>query len=265
MKSTRIEFPKDDPARFNALRDQWRKVASGWDLPKAGLRVAAVLPDRVNRDYGYAFPTDRQIAIDIEKDEKTAKRGLAALAKAGLIERVIRPKFGEGGKISGKTRRIFLCLPTEGTFSQKPKGQNDDKPKGHLPKGHNEPKGQNRETEGTYGCPYIPDSNTPDKEIRSEEEVHVYVPAREGLPPIYGNDLPFLEAFDRAIIELTDNKDIAAGELEHLLEQSFYSATKSDADNPPIYWSDICALRQPETQTWFRRRAGQLIYRKKAA
>lgn len=264
MAGIRIQFPVDDAARFNALRDQWRSAASGCALSKAGLRVAAVLPNYVSREYGYAFPTDEQIASDIQKDVKTAKRGLTALDDAALIERVLKPKFGERGKVVGKLRRIYLCMPTEGTFSQKPKGQNDDEPKGHLPKGQVEPKGQKSTTEGTYGCPYILDSNTPDKKIRSEEEVHVYVPVREGYPKGYLGDDEFLNAFDRTVMEMTDGRQIAAGEFETIIEQAFDRTTKSSEGFMPFYWVDVCALNSNDTQNWFRRRTGQIIHRRAA-
>jgi hypothetical protein len=257
MKSTRIDFPTDDPARFNALRDQWRDIAAGSKLPKIGHRLANVLPKYLSREYGYCFPTDIDLAETINTTARSIGRGMVALEECGLIDRKTIVRRDQKGEAAGRVRRIYLTLPNrvgERTGSERTEVN-----------GQSEVNGQNRVGERTDVCPNILDSNTPDKKIRYEEEVHVYVPAREGLPPIYGNDLPFLEAFDRAIMELTDGKEIAAGELEHLLEQSFYSATKSDADNPPIYWSDICALRQPETQTWFRRRAGQLVYRKKAA
>ncbi len=261
MKPTRIDFPTDDPARFNALRDQWTDAVSRTKLPKIACKIAPLLLKKVNRNSGYAFPTDEEFATTFNCSLRLVGQGMAALQKAGLIERQTRVKRDEKGEAVGRIRHIYLSLPD--SIGER----NTSKPKvnGTHVNGTLDVNGTNGSSERNSEFRIIPNHNHPDKKIRSEAEVHVYVPAREGLPPIYGNDLPFLEAFDRAIIDLTDNKDIAAGELEHLLEQSFYSATKSDADNPPIYWSDICALRQPETQTWFRRRAGQLIYRKKAA
>lgn len=59
MNAIRINFQGADAARFNLLRDQWRTVALGSNLTRAGLRVAGVLPSFVNRDYGYALQMQR--------------------------------------------------------------------------------------------------------------------------------------------------------------------------------------------------------------
>lgn len=122
------KLKSDMHSEFNDYVDWWRSAASGGALSKAGLRVATVLPSFVNREFGYAFPTDEQLASEIKADAKTAKRGLAALDKANLIDRVVQSKIGLHGKVTGKSRRIFLCFPTEGTTIAEPKGQT---PKGH--------------------------------------------------------------------------------------------------------------------------------------
>lgn len=256
MKAQRIDFMSADAAQFNQLRDQWRSAASSCALSKAGLRVATVLPTYVNREYGYAFPTDRDLANDITATEKTVKRGLLDLEGKGLIERKTHTKYNEQGTVIGKVRRIYLTKP-EGTvlpFQQK----------GHLQKGQAGQKGQKPATEGTPVCPYIPDRITPDKEIRREKKVSCYVPAREGCPVGYRNDDDFLDAFDRFLLEATDGRQIAAGEITRIVQRAFDAATDSSDMFMPFHWRDVCALRSSETAEWFIRRAGQLIHRRAA-
>jgi len=270
----RIDFSSVDAARFNALRDQWRGAASGGALSKAGLRVAAVLPGYVSREHGYAWPTDEQLAEDINADKKTVKRGLSALDDAHLIDRIVMPKRGDKGEVTGKTRRIFLCLPTEGTLSAQPKGQdapppkgqNDNSPKGHFPKGQDQPKGQKSTTEGTPVCPYIPDTNTPDTETRSGTKGRGRATlAREGYPPGYAGDDDFLDAFDQIVVEMTDGRDIGAGELGKIVQVAFDRTTDSSDQFMPFHWADVCKLRKNDTELWFIRRAGQLVHAKAVA
>lgn len=266
MTAVRIDFLSGDAARFNDLRDKWRSVASSCALSKAGLRVATVLPNYVSREFGYAFPTDEQIATDIQKDVKTAKRGIAALDDANLIEREIKTRTGNGGKVVGRNRRIYLCIPSSATGHVPPKGQNEAEPKGHLPKGHVPPKGQKSTTEGTYGCPYIPDTHTPDKESGSGiETVTVSLYARENVPSAYANDNEFLDTFDRIVIEMTEGKEIGAGEMSKICETAFNRTTDSSDIFMPFHWADVCMLRSKETEQWFYQRVGQLVYRRNAA
>lgn len=266
MSAVRIDFLSGDAARFNDLRDKWRSVASSCALSKAGLRVATVLPNYVSREFGYAFPTDEQLATDIQKDVKTAKRGIAALDEAHLIEREIKPKIGERGKVVGKWRRIYLCIPSNATAPARPKGQNEAEPKGHLPKGQVSPKGQKTTTEGTYGCPYIPDTYTPDKDSGSGiKTVTLSLYARENVPSAYANDNEFLDTFDRIVIEMTEGKEIGAGEMSKICETAFNWTTDSSDMFMPFHWSDVCMLRSKETEQWFYQRVGQLVYRRNVA
>lgn len=258
MTTHRIDFLSADAARFNALRDQWRSAASSCALSRAGLRVAAVLPGYVNREYGYAFPTDRDIAGDISADEKTAKRGLLALEGKGLIERDTKSKRNERGVIIGRLRRIYLTMPEGTVLPLRPKGQS--------PKGQPEPKGQKSSTEGTPVCPYIPDRTTPDNSIGSgRRRVGSYVPARENVPSPYRNDPDFLDTFDRIVMEVTDGKPIGAGEIDRIVQEAFDHTTDSSELFMPFHWRDVCALRTSETAEWFLRRTGQLIHRRAAA
>ncbi|PZU23783.1 MAG: hypothetical protein DI589_05805 [Shinella sp.] len=156
MSQTRIDFQSADAARFNQLRDDWRSVASSCALSRAGLRVATVLPTFVNREYGYAFPTDEDLAGAIgTKNTSTAKRGLISLEDAHLIDRITIPKRDDKGIVIGKTRRIYLTMP-------EPKVHFGDQPKVQLPKVQTEPKVQKWSTEGSPVCTNIPDNNTPD-------------------------------------------------------------------------------------------------------
>lgn len=168
MNARRIDFKSADAARFNALRDEWRSAAAGSALSRSGLRVASVLPTFVNREYGFAFPTDEDIAKEIGKSRETVKRGLDALREFHLIERVTLPKRDRRGVVVGKVRRIYLTIP-EQNFQPSPKGQLAGSPKGQPPKGQPSPKGQFWPTEGSYGGANIPDSNTPDKDSALEQ------------------------------------------------------------------------------------------------
>lgn len=291
MTGTRIDFASADAARFNALRDEWRSAAASCALSRSAMRIATVLPTYVSREFGYAFPTDEQLASEIKADAKTAKRGLAALEKAALVERVIQPKRGDRGEVTGKLRRIYLCLPTEGTAIAQPKGQNapspkgqhDDEPKGQLPKGQAQPKGQKSTTEGTPVCPYIHDRTTPDSRIRSgDRKVSVYEGPSRPVPSVtrpspvpsvrnpypapkaFGDDLDFLAAFDRFVLEVAGD-EIGAGEIERITGEAFNRATDSDEMFMPFHWPEVCALRDPTIAEWFRWRAGTLIHRKEAA
>lgn len=162
MNAVRIDFQSADAARFNQLRDQWRSAAASCALSRSALRVASVLPTFVNREFGYAFPSDEAIADAIGANPKTVKRGLGSLDEFHLIERVTKAYRNANGAVGGKRRQIYLTLPL-------PKGQFGLEPKGHSPKGQEAPKGQNRAdrrdriepTEGTPVCPNILDG-TPD-------------------------------------------------------------------------------------------------------
>jgi hypothetical protein len=70
----RIDFASFDTATYNAYRDRWREIAMGAKVTKAAHRVAALLPSYVNRDRGYAWPTDLELAGVLNTSTKTIKR-----------------------------------------------------------------------------------------------------------------------------------------------------------------------------------------------
>ncbi|MDG3575714.1 hypothetical protein P7F60_04905 [Rhizobium sp. YJ-22] len=162
MSAIRIDFKTGDAARFNMLRDQWRSAAASCTLPRAAYRVANVLPTFLNREYGYAFPTDDDLASAIGADQRTAKRGLGALDDACLIERTTLVKRDPKGEAIGKTRRIYLTLPDVKGQIGEVKGQILPEVKGQNVKGQGGVKGQKCVCDGTPVCPYIPDIYTPD-------------------------------------------------------------------------------------------------------
>lgn len=258
MKGERIDFKAiATAAEFNTLRDEWRALASSSKANRAGLRVATVLPGFVNRDYGYAYPTDEDLFTKLECDKKTVQRGLTSLETLGLIERQDMPKRNDAGRIVGKLRRIYLTRP-EAAAETAPKGQDTE---GTIAS----PKGQKQPTEGTAGVVYILDNNTPDKDSRLHgRKVSAYACARENVPSAYRNDADFLDAFDRIVVDMTDGKEIGAGEMDHIVQKAFDQTTDSDDMFMPFHWRDVCALRQPETANWFRVRTGQLIHKRAA-
>lgn len=259
MSAIRIDFLSADAARFNDLRDKWRSVASSCALSKAGLRVATVLPTFVSREYGYAFPTDEDLAAAIgTTNTSTAKRGLIALEAEYLIERQTMVKRDEKGEAIGRLRRIYLTHPEV-------KVQNGPDVKVQKVKVHPEVKVQKQVGEGSPVCTNIPDSITPDNKFRSGmKTVTVSVCPRENAPSPYANDNEFLDTFDRIVIEMTDGREIGAGEMSKICETAFDRTTNSSDMFMPFHWADVCMLRSKETEQWFYQRVGQLVYRRRA-
>ncbi|MFJ1308576.1 hypothetical protein [Agrobacterium sp. P15N1-A] len=260
MSATRIDFLSGDAARFNDLRDKWRSVASSCALSKAGLRVATVLPTFISREYGYAFPTDEDLASAIgTTNTSTAKRGLISLEGADLIERQTMVKRDEKGEAIGRLRRIHFKLPEV-------KVQNHPEVKVQKVKVQDEVKVQKRVGEGSPVCTNIPDSITPDKISGSGiKTVTVSLYARENVPSAYANDNEFLDTFDRIVIEMTEGKEIGAGEMSKICETAFNRTTDSSDMFMPFHWADVCMLRSKETEQWFYQRVGQLVYRRNVA
>lgn len=251
-----IDFLSVDAAGFNQRRDQWRSAASSSTLSKAGLRVATVLPTYINREYGYAFPTNQDLARDIDCDQKTVKRGLADLENNELIERKTKLKRNDRGEVSGKVRRIYLTTPQVIAPPFHPKGQS--------PKDQAEARGRKRATEGPPVCPYIPDRTTLDKKIRREKKGISAVPVRKDVPSAYRNDTAFLDTFDETVMAMTDGQQIGAGEMERIVQQAFDQTTNSNDLFMPFHWNSLCDQRfnDPTAAGWFRQRTGQLIHRR---
>lgn len=260
MSGVRIDFLSGDAARFNDLRDKWRSVASSCALSKAGLRVATVLPTFISREYGYAFPTDEDLAMAIgTTNTSTAKRGLISLEDAHLIERQTMVKRDEKGEAIGRLRRIHFTLPDV-------KVQKRPEVKVQNVKVHSEVKVQKRVGEGSPVCTNIPDSITPDKISGSGiKTVTVSICPRENAPSPYANDNQFLDTFDRIVIDMTEGKEIGAGEMSRICETAFNRTTDSSDMFMPFHWADVCMLRSKETEQWFYQRVGQLVYRRNAA
>jgi hypothetical protein len=124
---------------------------------------------------------------------------------------------------------------------------------------------QKRVGEGAYGCTNIPDRITPDNSNGSGASKYSAVPAREGCPIGYTDDFDFLDAFDQTVVDMTDGREIGAGEIGTIVLEAFDKTTGSSPMFMPFFWSDVCKLRKNDTEEWFRRRAGQLIHRRAAA
>jgi hypothetical protein len=260
VKGQRIDFLSVDAARFNQLRDQWRDTAAGRKLPKIAHKIASLLPAYVSREYGYAFPTDDQLA-DIEKCNCSTRligKGMTALEKAELIERQTIVRRDEKGEAAGRIRRIYLTLPSE---------RNTSTPEvnGTQVNGTPEVNGTNRVSERNTVFRIYPDRTTPDKRIRREEkQLGAYVPAREGEPVGFRGDPDFLDAFDKTVMEMTDGRPIGAGEINDIVQEAFDRTTDSNDLFMPFHWREVCGLRDSDTANWFRRRTGQLIHRRAA-
>ncbi|KQT60375.1 MULTISPECIES: hypothetical protein [unclassified Aureimonas] len=278
MTGQRIDFVSVDAARFNALRDEWRSAAASRALSRSAMRIATVLPTYVNREFGYAFPTDDDLRGDLQASRETIKRGLKDLEMADLIERHTIVKRDQKSEASGKLRRIFLTMPEV-------KGQKAVEVKGQEVKGQPEVKGQKRVGDGSYGGPNIPDRTTPDSKIRSgEKTLGDHTHARDqseradpspdpsatrrpdpSPPPSWGGDHDFLDAFDRTVRDLMRDGEIGAGAIERFTQQAFDAATGSQDDFMPVHWRDLLACRTYSTAEWFRHRAAAIIHRRQAA
>ena len=220
----------------------------------------------LSREYGYAFPTDLKLAETIGSDARTAKRGLAALENAGLIERAISIKRGAGGNVEGKIRKIYLCIPSEGNSIQSKKGEYVSQKRQKQPKGHVSPKGQKRVTEGTYVCPYKPDSITPDTKVGHRTSTdNGSTCAREDFPnpfltpASWGTDRDFLAAFDNALNEISFNKDMRATDTEVTAQRAFDAATDSRDEFMPVHWRDLRSTPTFQIHSWFEHRALSIL------
>lgn len=108
----RLLFPAGDAFAFNTARETWRREAAATKLPSAARRVAAILPDYLNFEYGYCWPGNDELIAAIGAKKSTVENGLATLDKAGLIERQTTPRHDEKGEVIGRNRRIWLTRPT---------------------------------------------------------------------------------------------------------------------------------------------------------
>lgn len=251
MNAIRIDFQSADNARFNQLRDQWRSIAVSFDLNMSGLRLAGILPTYINREFGYAYPTDDDLAGQIGKSRETVKRGLNSLDEFRLIERITRPFRNEKGIVVGKQRRIYLTLPEvvethvepKGHIDQ-PKGHFSEEPKGHLPKGHAEPKGQDCTTEGTPGVANTLDS-TPDYLSAYEREDLSKGTYSQNDPSVNSDPSAGTEVEEKKAAQQTDPSVVpAAPASSPTQEPNSYLAAKNDDEGlfvpsvPPVRWQD---------------------------
>lgn len=107
----RLRFAAGDTLALNTARKQWRREATATELPSSGRRVATVLADYLSFEHGYCWPSNEELASEIRASTRTVENGIAALDKAGLIERQTRVKRDEKGEAIGKERRIYLTRP----------------------------------------------------------------------------------------------------------------------------------------------------------
>jgi DNA-binding transcriptional ArsR family regulator len=247
MSRHRLDFASADAAGYGQMQEQWRRAASGADLSKVGHRLASLLPDYINRQYGYAFPTDEQLAEIIGNTPRTVGRGMKALEEAGLIERLTIVRRDEKGEAIGKLRRIYLTLPKAG--ERIVRGERTEV------NGQSEVNGQNRVGERTTYVRIPSDSNTLSRE-KNSKTVSV---EREDCPFTYRGDDAFLDEFDRAALDLAGGRALAAGELSGLVQEAFDRTTDSSDLFMPFHWRDVCKLRSRATEEWFVRRAGQVL------
>lgn len=297
MAGNKIDMAKRPPAVFNDLKETWLRRAMSSNLPRPAIRIAAVLPGYVNREFGYAFPSDMELADAITTSARNIGKGMRALEDADLIFRQTRVKRDDNREAIGRERRIFLTLPKPKPLSLVEGERNtSSEVNGTEVNGMPEVNGTKWAGERNDGVPNIPDSTADFKTRHEDRKVGVY--ARESernepdpsvpvpspdervdasvsassplligeIPPPFEDDIDFVRAFDRFMIELTEKKEIGAGELETITATAFNRATESDDLFMPMDWEGACksggATRAVE---WFRQRAGQHVHRRKAA
>lgn len=107
----RLRFAPGDKFAHSTAQKHWRREATATDLPSSARRVAAVLADFLSFEHGYCWPTNDELAGEIRASARTVENGIAALDKAGLIERKTRVKRDEKGEAIGRERRIWLTRP----------------------------------------------------------------------------------------------------------------------------------------------------------
>lgn len=252
MKGHRIDFLSVDAARFNALRDQWRDVACGCVLPKVSYKIAPLLHGYVSREYGYAFPTDEQLAAIAKCSTRLIGKGLGAMEEKGLIERQTIVRRDAKGEAAGRMRRIYLTMPGERNTLPEVNGTQVN--------GTPEVNGTKRASERNTEFRIYPDKITPDK-VRNDHGKLGAMPAWQTVPSVYRKDPDFLEAFDRQLVAAIDGRAIGAGELESIVQRAFDAATDSRGDFMPVHWPETCRDHEHNVANAFRQRAGQLIHR----
>jgi hypothetical protein len=265
----RLEFASADAAKFNAMRDQWRDIAMGANLPKVAHRIASLLHGYVSRELGYAFPTDEQLAEKLNCLVRTVRKGMLALARAGLIERETTFKRSSTNEAGGRNRRIFLALPSDRPTPEVIGPSTVIGPAEVIgPK-----RVSDRPTVGRISLTYTPDADFAGNDVEVAHSVRM--PAREGNAGVYHGDVEFLDAFDQEIIKATSGRQIGAGEIAGIVGQAFDNATASDPMFMPFHWQSVvhgskqpnrsAALRWKATEDWFHRRAGELFLLRSAA
>lgn len=233
----RIDFASADAAAFNALRDRWREVAMGAKVTKAAHRVAALLPSYVNRERGYAWPTDLELAELLNTSIKTISRGMNELDRGGLIERQTRVKRDEKGEAIGKERRIYLTSPEVN-------GQPGDV------NGHDESEGTKGLGEWTDAVSIYLTDTLGTKNVGSTR-------ARESVPSPYTGDVAFIDAFDRTLVAQTGGK--LGGDVEATVQRAFDAATDSDDAFMPFAWSSVRRLTSNAAAEWFVQRTRTML------
>jgi hypothetical protein len=227
----RIDFVTVDAGTYNALRDRWRELALGSRLSKAGHRVAALLPQSVNRKLGYAFSTDKQLAELLNTSTRNVKLGMTGLDRAGLIDRQTRPKRDEKKEVIGRERRIYLTWP-------------DVKVQVHEVKGQGNSEGTNGQCEGPYGVPIFRTDSQGCKKDSSTQP-------RDALLDTFVADIEFLDAFDRILVEQTGGT--STEDVERITQHAFNAAT-SATGQMPFNWRSVCLLTSNNVRNWFLQR-----------
>lgn len=108
----RLTFPAGDSFAHRTAKEAWRRETAAATLPSAARRIAAVLSDFLSLSRGYCWPTNEDLMAAISSKKATVENGIAALDKAGFIERRTETRRDEKGEAIGKNRRIWLTRPT---------------------------------------------------------------------------------------------------------------------------------------------------------
>lgn len=266
----RIELPTS-PKGFYPVLKRWRNMVNQMNPPPAALRVLPYLEDNLNREFGYAWVSDKSIATDTTKSEKSIGRGWKWLDDVGVIDRETRTRWTPTGEVDGSDRRIFLTVP-ERTFSgdlpikMSARDESEKSPETfeRTPTGHyRQDNEKSPEMLGrTTGVRLLyTDSNYKNitTEVVEDRVRGVGDVPKPFVLPSGEADIEFINAFDRELAIAASGRAIANDDVESIAEEAFDTATHI-GDFMPFDFQSVCRLQDGgRAKVWIIDRAAQVL------